>query len=343
MTKPADPTIAVPQMLRLLTAHWTAATVQAAVRLGVFDAVGEEPVSAPELAAEVGAHAGALDRLLRALTYLGLLERDGDRYRHSPLSTLLRSGNRPGLAPLARYTTLPQVWEPWPHLVDAVRSGRPVFAEVYGKDFYTHLTEDAPEAGAMFHEAMTANTSLTLAEAARALDLTGAATVADVGGGQGLMLAELLRRNPQVRGVLFDLAPVVERALPEFGPDGALAGRCRIVPGDCQESVPVAADVYVLKHVLHNRDDDTCVQVLRNIVLSAPAGARLVVIERLLGTGGPFEQLHSMMDMFMLLALGGRERDEAEFADLFTRAGLTLTGTAPVAGGQISLIEARVP
>jgi C-methyltransferase len=344
MTHPADPGTAVPRMLHLLTAHWTAATVQAAVRLGVFDAVGDEPVAVRELATELDADADALDRLLRALTGLGLMERaDAGHYRHSPLSNLLRSGNRPGLAPLARYTTLPQVWEPWPRLADAVRTGRPVFSQVYGKDFYAHLSEDAPEAGAMFNEAMTANTRLVVAEAAQALDLSGAATVADIGGGQGLMLAELLRHNPAVTGVLLDLASVVEGALPELVQGGGLAARCRVVPGDCQEAVPVAADVYVLKHILHNRDDGACVRVLRNVARSAPSGARVVVIERLIGSGGPFERQHTIMDMFMLLMLGGRERDEPEFAALFERAGLSPAGTVPVAGGQVALIEARVP
>lgn len=332
----------VAQVLGLLTAHWTAASVHCAVDLGVFDAVGETPVSAPELAGKLDADPEALDRLLRALTHHGLLERSADgRYLHTAASGLLRTGARPELVPVARLFGLPELSEPWHHLADAVRTGGPVFEGIFGSDFYRHFTEEVPEAGALFNDGMTALTRLAAADVAKTLDLTGAATVADIAGGHGLLLAELLRQNPAVHGVLLDLPTVLDGACEELREDGALADRCRLVPGDYQHSVTVAADVYLLKNILHNRDDDTCVRLLRTIADSAPPGARVVAVERVIGAGGPFEGHNNSMDLLMLLILGGREGTDDQFAALFRSAGLAFRGVTPLGYGQQALVEAR--
>ncbi|GGO94980.1 methyltransferase [Wenjunlia tyrosinilytica] len=337
---------AVGRLQDLLFGYATAAMVHTAVGMGVFDLIDDndgKPAHAPELAASVGADPDAFNRLLRALAVQGVLEEAGEGcYQHTELSRLLRSDAPGGVARMARLSALPAIRDPWTHLDEAVRTGGSVFAKVFGRPMFQHFAED-PESGGIFNEGMTANTQLFGARAAESVDLSGATTVADIGGGHGALLAALLRLHPHVYGVLFDLEPVVKGAVADLTEGGGLADRCRIVAGDAHNEIPVEADVYLLKHILHMWDDETSVRALRNIAASARPGARVLVLEMLIGGGGPYATYHSFLDLFMLLSPGGRERTEAEFATLFERAGLVHHGVTPVTGGQLALIEARVP
>src|SRR5205807_5857119 len=123
---------------------------------------------------------------------------------------------------------------------------------------------------------------------------------------------------------------------------GRLADRVELVVGDFRRSVSVKADLYLIKQVLHNWDDQTAVRVLSNIAASAPAGARVVAMELVIGAGGPLATVHTNMDLLMLLFLGGKERTEREFVELFRRAGLDFQGLSTVADGLVTLIEGRV-
>jgi C-methyltransferase len=125
-------------------------------------------------------------------------------------------------------------------------------------------------------------------------------------------------------------------------PGGALADRVELVAGDFRDSVPVKADLYLVKQVLHNWDDDTAVRILSNIAAPAPSGARVVVLDLLVGGGGPLDTVHTNMDLLMMLFLGGKERTEQEFGELFVRAGLDFRGASPIADGLVAMVEGRV-
>jgi C-methyltransferase len=317
------------------------AAVTAAARLGLADAIGEEPAPAGELAAAVGADEEALVQLLRALVHHGVFRHTEDGgYAHTEMSRLLRTDAPASRRAMALLAGAPFAWNIWSRLDEAVRTGDSVFAGLYGKPLFAHLHEDEPELGALFDQAMAKSGETSAAAVVAALDLAGTNTVADIGGGRGTLLRALLESRPALNGVLFDLERVVADADPELR-KGGLADRCRVVAGDCHADVPVKADTYLLKGVVHMWNDATAVAALRTLARNAPAGARVVLVEQVLdATGTP--EIATVMNLLMLVSQGGRERTADEFRALLERAGLEFRGITAT-GSVVHLIEAVVP
>lgn len=308
------------------------AAVVAAAELRLADAIGDKPVDIAEIARVVGADTNALSRLMRALVTLGIFRRVGERsFAHTELSTGLRTGGPDHILDLVLLEGAEWGWRMSSGLAGAVRTGEPLFPALYGKDLFSYFMEDEPEAGEVFDRAMSAISEASVGPITDALDLGGARTVVDVGGGQGSLLRAVLRRHPDVTGTLLDIAPVIAGAHEELR-EGDLAARATLVPGDCREAVPIAADLYLFRHVLHMWEDDTCVQVLKNCVAAAPQGARIVVIEQLL-TDAPEGKYVALLDLHMLAVGGGRARSAEDFERLFAAAGVQLRGVAPACGG----------
>jgi C-methyltransferase len=317
------------------------AALMAAVRLDVPDALGDRPTPVGELAEAVGADPEALNQLMRALAVRGVFRQDADGlYSHSDASKQLRKDTPGSRRTMVLLASAPFAWQIWSRLDDAVRTGRSVCGDMFGKDLFEYLHETDPELGALFDRAMSKSGAATMEPIVEALELDGVATVADIGGGHGTLLRMVLERHPGVGGVLFDLPSVVAGADPELR-TGGLAGRCRVLGGDCHRDVPVKADLYLLKNVVHMWDDAAAVKVLRTIARNAPAGARIVLVEQLLDlTRTPGSA--TAMDLLMLVSQGGRERTTAGFTAVLERAGLGLRTVAP-AGPTAHLIEAVVP
>lgn len=317
------------------------AAVTAAARLGLADALGERPLPVAELATAVGADTEALGQLLRALACHGVFREETDGvYAHTELSRLLRSGAPGGRRAMALLAGAPFAWRIWSRLDDAVRTGRGVFPEEYGTTLFTHLHEAEPELGALFDQAMARSGETTAVSVADTVDLTGTGVLADIGGGRGTLLRLLLERHPDMHGVLFDLEQVVAGADAALRPGGALAGRCTLTAGDCHAGIPVKADTYLLKGVVHMWNDDTALAVLRTLARGAPPGARVVLAEQVLDmTATP--EIATVMNLLMLVSQGGRERTGREFRDLFERAGLEFRGITPT-GSVVHLVEGTV-
>jgi C-methyltransferase len=303
--------------------------LRTALELRLPDLVGEESASVAELAQTAGLDADLTHRLFRALSVVGVFHRTGpDTYAHNELSLLLRADSGDAAAAVVTAFLTPDwMWQVWARLTDGVRTGTSPFSSVHGNDFYTFLGR-SPEVAENFGRAMTLSLGGTNPAVVDAVDFAGAHHVVDVGGGQGTLLREMLQRHPEVRGTLFD----IDAALADVDPElrtGALAGRCSIVAGDARESVP-AADAYLLRMVLHNWDDDTCVQMLSRCAEAGNPGARVFVVEALRTDEQPFVPL---MDLQMFLLVGGRERAEEEFAALFEQAGLRFHGARQTSSG----------
>jgi C-methyltransferase len=317
-----------------------AASVRAAVKLGLPDAIGDLPATAEELAEAVAANQDALRRLLRSLvSYEVLTERDG-RFEHTAISRLLREDSPDSLGQLVLWCTEPWTWELWGRLDEAVRTGRDVFVDLHGKEFFEHLHAAWPESAAVFDRAMTQASRQSASAVADLLPMSGVRTVADIGGGQGFLLASLLERHPGVRGILMDLPDVVAGADPRLRAGGSLAERVRLLPGDCRKQIPVDADAYVFKNILGMNDDDAVV-VLRNVVLAAHAGASVIIVENFVDDG-PGQRFSTGMDLRMLLSVGGRKHTRAGLLTLVERSGLVVREVRPVNSYQ-HLIEAQAP
>ncbi|MFJ5534546.1 methyltransferase [Streptomyces sp. NPDC093261] len=306
-----------------------AAAVRAAARLGVADALGDSPLSVEDLAAAVKTEPRPLRRLLRALSCYGVFtEHEDGTFAHTEMSRLLREDHPGSLRSISLWCTEPWTWDAWPRLDEAVRTGRNVVEDLYGKEFFTYLHEDAPESADVFNRAMTTSSEQSARDVAEFLDLSGCASVADIGGGQGHVVASLLEKYPSLHGTLLDLPPVVANAVPRLREGGALADRVTIVPGDCRVAIPVRADVYVIKNILE-WDDDSTARTLRNVIEAGGPKTRVVVIENLVDDT-PSMRFSTGMDLLLLLNVGGAKHTTRSMVDRLTAAGLVIDAVRPV-------------
>jgi C-methyltransferase len=317
-----------------------AAAVRAAIVLGIADTVGDEPMPLATLAQAVEADPSTLHRLLRALATFGVFTvTDDGACAHNDASRLLRTDAERTMKHMVLWTTEPWAWTVWPHLDKAVRAGGDVFTALHGREFFDYLHAEAPESAAVFDQAMTQSSRLSVNAVVDQLDLGDHQVLADVGGGQGSVLAAALERHPTARGALLDLPGVLGNADPRLRPGGALADRAELVACDSIDAVPVRADVYLLKNVLE-WDDESTVRTLRNVVASAAPGARVLVVENLLD-GSPELGFTTAMDLLLLCNVGGRKHTAAGLEGLCARAGLRVTGIRAV-NSYLHLIEATV-
>ena len=318
-----------------------AAAVRAAVRLGVADALDDTPMTVEDLAAAVQAQPRTLRRLLRALSCQGVFTENPDgTFAHTEMSRLLREDDPHSLRYIALWCTEPWTWNVWPKLDEAVRSGRNAFEDVYEKEFFTYLNEEAPESAYVFNRAMTTSSRQSARDVADLIDLQGASSVADIGGGQGHVLASLLERHPTLHGTLLDLPGVVENADPRLRDGGALSPRVRVVAGDCREGIPIQADVYIIKNILE-WDDDSTRRALANVRKAALPGARVVVIENLVDDT-PSMRFTTAMDLLLLLNVGGAKHTRQSMVDRLTDAGLVIGEIRPV-NAYLHAFECTVP
>jgi C-methyltransferase len=325
-----DPAPPPPMRLReLVFGAACAAAVRAAVRLGVADALDDTPMTVDDLAAAVKTQPHTLRRLLRALSCQGVFTEHPDgTFAHTEMSRLLREDDPHSLRYIALWCTEPWTWAAWPRLDEAVRSGKNVFADLYGKNFFEYLHDDAPESAEVFDRAMTQSSRQSAHDLAELLDMSGVTYVVDVGGGQGHVLASLLEKHPKLQGALVDLPTVVANADPRLRYGGSLAQRVRLVPGDCRIEIPVQADMYIIKNVLE-WDDESTRATLGNIVKAARPGARVLVIENLVDDSLSM-RFTTAMDLLLLLNVGGKKHTKESLITRMTEAGLEVGDIRPV-------------
>ncbi|MFE0514432.1 methyltransferase [Streptomyces sp. NPDC058964] len=306
-----------------------AAAVRAAARLGVADSLGDDPMAVEDLAAVVKTEPKPLRRLLRALSCYGVFaERPDGTFAHTEMSRLLREDDPNSLRYISLWCTEPWTWDAWPKLDEAVRTGRNVVEDLYGKEFFQYLNEDAPESADVFNRAMTTSSEQSARDVADLLDLSGSDSVADIGGGQGHVVASLLDKYPSMHGSLLDLPRVVENAVPRLRAGGDLADRARIVPGDVRTEIPVKADVYIIKNILE-WDDESTARTLRNVIGAGGPGTRVVVIENLVDDT-PSMRFSTAMDLLLLLNVGGAKHTTESMVSRLTAAGLVVDDMRPV-------------
>jgi ubiquinone/menaquinone biosynthesis C-methylase UbiE len=310
-------------------------SIYAAAKLGIADLLDAGPRTAEELAVLTGVDASSLYRLLRALASVGVFtEPMPATFALTPMAERLRTGTPDSLREWA-IVTGEIVARSFGELMHSLQTGQPVFEFVFGLPIFKYL-EAHPETAAVFDGHQAQGGRPLHAAVARSVDFDANETIIDLGGGNGSLAAAILERHPELRAVIFDLPHVIERARATADP--ALRGRCEFAPGSFFDHAPPDGDAYLLSRVLHDWDDDQAAAILSNCRRAMRADARLLVIERLVPTGGePHES--KFMDLNMLVMAGGRERSEQEYRSLLERSGLQLdriidTGTA------VSVLEA---
>ena len=324
-------------LLQMLRGYWVSQAIVAAAQLGIADHLADGPRSCADLAGCTGVPAGSLRRLLRALASVGVFAEVADgTYGLTPLASCLRA-DAPGSLRASSIVTGELLYPAWGELLHSLRTGGPSFERVFGAGFFAHLAAH-PEVGERFQEMMAHLKLASNAAVPAAYDFSGCGTIVDVGGGNGSLLASVLAANPSARGILFELPHVLDQARRQLA-DAGVAGRCELVGGDFFAGVPAGGDAYLLRSILHDYDDERAARILRACRAAMPAGGRLLVIEQVVAGGGESgEWMTTFLDLQMLILLGGRERTEAEYRELFAAAGFRLRRVIPTRS-PVSILE----
>ena len=310
------------RMMQMITGYWVTQVVHAAARFSIADYLAKAPATAEDIADAEGTDPSATFRLLRTCASLGLVKYDGNsRFAGTSLLDTLRKDNPQSLRAIAVSWPLPGHWLPWGRFAEAVKTGTSQTVPALGAGLFEYFATNAAEAAA-FTEAMATLTSTVSKETARLINVSGVNTVADIGGAGGAMLYALLQLHPDLQGIVFDRPQVVASARAEAVKLG-FHERVTAVGGDFFESVP-EADLYLLKHILHDWDDESCICILKNCRRGLRPRGRIAVIELLLGEIGE-SGIAPLYDVTMMVMSAGRERSLVEFQRLFEAAGLAAT------------------
>jgi hypothetical protein len=321
---------AVARMRAMVNGYQVSHALSVAASLGLSDLLAEGPRTPAELAAATGTHEPTLLRLLRALTAVGVYERQDDgRFALTELGATLRSDVPGSVAGWARLVGRPSYVRAWAGLEDSVRTGENAFTRVHGTSVWEYRAA-RPEEQAVFDGAMTSLSAPVIEAVARAYDFGRFGSVVDVGGGRGHQLAAILVRYPGLRGVLFDQPEAVANVTP--------GERTSVVGGDFFAAVPEGCDAYLLKAVLHDWPDEQCVAILRSCRRAMAPDGVVLLVEQVLDLA-PDPVRTAFSDLNMLVAPGGRERELAEYGSLLTAAGFSLGRTVPT-GTDVFVIEA---
>jgi len=325
------------ELLEMITGKWVCQAIYVAAELGVADLLRDGPRSSAEIAKATSANEDAMYRLLRALSNVGIFtERPGRQFELTELGQYLRSDVPGTLRGFARFVGFDPSWRAWGHLLHSVRTGEPAFDHVFGMTSFEHAAKN-PAAAAVFNDAMTSISAMEAMAVAMACDFRGIRKLVEVGGGHGLLLATILKANPEMEGVLFEMPHAIEGAKSLFQKEG-VADRCKVLSGDFFESVPEGGDAYIMKHIVHDWDDERSVKILRNCHHAMRPQGKLFVVDAVLPQ--PNEpHFGKLLDLEMLvLTQGGRERTEQDFRKLYEAAGFRLTRIVPTLA-QSSVVE----
>jgi len=296
------------------------------VSLEVADLLAGGPTNVEDLAERSGAHAPSLQRLLRAAVKFDLVTMNGRFFSLTTAGELLCGG----VSGSVRNTVLwygGEFWPAWGALSTCVRTGKDAFRSLFGHNLFQWLTEH-PEKAAIFNE-MLAEFSRDVAPTVSGIPGIATGTrIADVGGGSGALLAGVLAANPHLHGLLYDTNSGLCNADATLRAAG-VRDRCEIVAGDFFASVPGGCDVYLLKQIIHDWDDERATTILRRCREAMAPGATLYIIDPVVPDDLADASTRTLIqDLGMLVHTSGKERTEAEFAQLLAAVGLKLESVA---------------
>lgn len=329
--------MAARQLLSMISSFVVGRAIYCATELAIADKLAAGPMDASSLAELSGCSPERLNRLMRALSAVGVFRLVEGKYALTPLSDRLRSSSERSLRPVADFFGN-EMYRALERLPQVVRNGGLGWDEAIGAPMWDYLQAN-PERGNVFDAMMAVFHSRDAVAIAEAYDFDRYERIADVGGGVGSLLLEILRRNPRVNGVLFDSETVIENASSQLGREAApVRARCELQAGNFFRQVPAGCDLYVLKHVLHDWDDGDVARILAACRSKVPGEARLLIAEKLIEDATSSALL--MVDLGLMNNCGGKERTLDEYQVLLSGAGFVLDRVIRTEAS-ISLLEAR--
>ncbi|HZG53289.1 MAG TPA: methyltransferase [Pyrinomonadaceae bacterium] len=333
---PAPPPEAA--LMQMLSAPLVTQALRVVAELGVADRLANGARSVDELAAETGAHAPSLYRFMRALASCGVFaETAGGRvFELTPAAELLRADVEGSMRDLAIFMGADWHWQVWGDAPYSARTGQAAWEHVHGQEVFPYFAENAG-AARVFDNAMTSLSKMVAKAVVEAYDFSSIGKLADIAGGHGSLLVAIMRANPHLKGLLFDVPQVVAGAHAYLEAEG-LGAAVELAPGNFFESIPEGADAYLMKHIIHDWDDPRALSILKNCHRAMPAHGKLLLVEMVVPEGNE-PHFAKIQDLEMMLSPGGLERTADEFRALFAAAGFELTRIIPTAS-PMSVIEA---
>lgn len=294
-----------------------------AAKLGIADLLAAKPQTISELAAATMTHERALYRVLRSLASIGIFEETEPKvFANTPYSEPLRTDAPNSLRNGAIFMGEEWHWRVWGDMLYSVETGKPAWNHIHGMEVFEYFAKN-PRQAEIFNNAMTDMTVGIAPVIVEAYDFSGINTVTDIAGGHGSLLAEILKANPDLKGILFDMASVIAGA-GAFFEKANVAERVEKVSGDFFAAVPKGADAYIMKHIIHDWDDERATKILRNIKAAMPENGKVLIVEVVIPEGNGPDQ-GKILDLEMLVSPGGVERTADEYRELLSSAGLRLT------------------
>ena len=331
---PAPPAHAV--LTTLAMGSFVAQALYVAAKLGVADllADGQRPVV--ELAAETSSHERSLYRVLRSLASVGVFrEAEPNVFALTPLAEALRTDVPGSARSAAIFMGEEWHWRVIGNMLHSVRTGKPAWEQTLGLEVFDYFGAN-PEQAALFNATMTEMSASDAPAIVEAYDYAQFSKLADIAGGHGFLLAQVLKATPGLRGLLFDLPQVLEGAGALLEREG-VADRVELASGDFFTSVPEGADGYLMKHIIHDWDDERSVTILKNVRDAMPESGKVLIVEMVVPET-PEPHPSTLLDLEMLVSPGGVERTAAEYRELFAAAGLRLSRIVPTAS-PFSIVE----
>jgi hypothetical protein len=227
-------------------------------------------------------------------------------------------------------------WQPHGNLLQSVKTGETAFEYTFGMPVFPYFAQN-PEAAEVFDNAMTSFSHTIDNAVAATYDFSGAKTIADIGGRHGLLLSTILKANVGANGILFDQPQVVAGASSLLENHG-VSERVETIGGDFFAEILVEADVYLMKFIIHDWNDEQSVTILKNLAKSAKSGAKLLLVETVVEENDA-PSMSKIMDLNMLVMTGGKERTATEYAALFEQTGFKLTNVYPTPS-PLQIVEA---
>ncbi len=345
--KVAQPSAQPPSLAlyQMAVGHYFSRALALITKLNVADLLKDGPRPFGELAQASGVHAPSLNRVMRLMASAGVFEeREGGNFALTPLGEYLRTGVPGSMRASVMLFAGEGIQESWKELEYCVRTGEPAFRRISPTaDAFTAMAQN-PEMAAAFDEAMSTFAPLTAAAVAASYDFSAFGALVDVGGGNGAILIGILKASPNLRGIVFDRPQAAESAKKRIAAAG-LESRCEAVGGDFFKSVPSGVDAYLLKHVIHDWNDERAVAILKNCHRAMNPNSKLLIVE---GVYPPRIDQSDLArgaaanDVNMLVCTGGRQRSEAEFRSLYDAAGFKLTRIVPTPARVCVIEGARV-
>jgi hypothetical protein len=335
MTPSPDP---AQQVLQVATGYIASTALYAAITLNVADHLADGPKDVAELARMSHSNEDALYRILRLLASLGVFEEAGPRrFALTPAAALLRKDVPGSMRGMAVFLPDPLHLRVYADVMESMTTGKPAAETTLGMPVFEYLAKN-PDYSKVFNDAMTTLSAPVIGAALDTYDFSRFGTIVDVAGGHGEVLMSILKKHPNVRGILTDVSHVIDGAKSRIASAG-LADRCQAVPCDFFGAVPEGGDAYIMKHIIHDWDDTRATTILRNIGKAmGPKHGTVILLESVIAAGAE-PDLGKFIDIEMLLMPGGRERSADEFRALFAGAGFELTKIVPTKS-PLSVVEA---